>query len=56
MNGAVISMESEECLKKKDAIKIILDSILELKNKETEDEKQRELKCLILVPNGKINY
>lgn len=53
MNGAVLVIQCEDGIRKKDAIKIILESILDLKNKENEDEKTRELKSLILVPNGK---
>ncbi len=52
MNGAVLVVESEDGVKKRDAIKIILENVLEMKNKETENEKTKELKSLILVPNG----
>ena len=52
MNGAVLIVESHDSSKKKEAMKSILESILDLKNKENEDEKTKELKTLILVPNG----
>jgi hypothetical protein len=52
MNGAVLVVESEDGVKKRDSIKIILENVLEMKNKETENEKTKELKSLILVPNG----
>ena len=56
MEGIVMVIESHDILKKKEALKIILDHIEIIRRKECEDEhKLEELKGLILVPNGLVS-
>jgi hypothetical protein len=56
MEGIVMVIESHDILKKKEALKIILDHIESIRRKECEEEhKLEELKGLILVPNGLVS-
>ena len=57
MEGIVLILEGLDINKKKDAVKMILDHIENLRRKEIEEDhlKQDELKGLILVPNGLVS-
>lgn len=54
MEGTVMVIESLEIQKKKEALKLILDHIENIRKKESEDD-HNEMKGLILVPNGLVS-